>query len=114
MGGASGLSHMQSLFDQNPNLISWNPEPPYAWRDPCPRMFTVNHTVPPWDKKEMRWALTHAFDRQQIVDVVWEGASVPTGFIFPDYPAMMPYIEAIQDIVAPIMEYNPDKTREIL
>jgi peptide/nickel transport system substrate-binding protein len=112
--GINGLSHMQSLMSQNPSLISWNPESPYAWRDPCPRMFTVNHTVPPWDKKEMRWALSHAFNRQQIVDVVWEGTSVPTGFIFPDYPAMQPYIDAIQEIVAPITEFNLDKSRELI
>jgi peptide/nickel transport system substrate-binding protein len=112
--GVNGLSHMQSLMAQNPKLISWNSEPPYAWRDPCPRMFTVNHTVPPWDQKEMRWALSYAFNRQQIIDVVWEGTSVPAGFIFPDYPAMMPYIEAIQDIIAPITEFNLDKSRELI
>jgi peptide/nickel transport system substrate-binding protein len=112
--GINGLSHMQSLMAQNPNLISWNPEPPYAWRDPCPRMFTVNHTVPPWDQKEMRWALSNAFNRQQIIDVVWEGTSVPAGFIFPDYPAMMPYINEIQDIIAPVTEFNLDKSRELI
>jgi peptide/nickel transport system substrate-binding protein len=114
IGGAAGLSIMQGLIAQNPKLIPYNSEPPYAWRDPCPRMFTVNHTVPPWDKKEMRWALSYAFNRQQIVDVVWEGTSVPAGFIFPDYPAMMPYIEAIQEIIAPITEFNLDKSRELI
>lgn len=112
--GINGLSHMESLMAQNPSLISWNPEPPFAWRDPCPRMFTVNHTVAPWDKKEMRWALSYAFNRQQIVDVVWEGTSVPTGFIFPDYPAMQPFIDEIQDIIAPITEFNLDKSRELI
>ena len=70
IGGATGPSHMQSLQAQNPKLISYTDKPPYAWIDPCPRMFTVNNTVPPWDKKEMRWALTYAINRQQIVDVV--------------------------------------------
>lgn len=114
LGGATGLSGMQALIASNPKLKSYNSNPPYAWRDPCPRMFTVNHTVPPWDKKEMRWALSYAFNRQQLVDVIWEGTSVPTGFIFPDYPSMKPYIDAIQDIVAPIAEYNPDKSRELI
>ena len=86
---------MQALMAKNPESDSLRREPPYAWRDPCPRMFTVNHTVEPWDKKEMRWALTHAFNRQQISDVIWEGTSVPAAFIFPDYPAMMPYLDAI-------------------
>jgi peptide/nickel transport system substrate-binding protein len=114
LGGATGLSQMQALQASNPNLKSYNSEPPYAWRDPCPRMFTVNHTVPPWDKKEMRWALSYAFNRQQLIDVIWEGTSVPAAFIFPDYPAMMPYLDAIEEIVAPIAEYNPDKSRELI
>ncbi len=113
-GGATGLSQMQTLQARNPDLIAYDPNPPYAWRDPCPRMFTVNHTVEPWGQKEMRWALSNALNRQQIVDVIWEGASVPAGFIFPDYPGMMPYIDAIEDVIAPIKEYNPDRARELI
>jgi peptide/nickel transport system substrate-binding protein len=112
--GINSLSQMQGLMAQNDKLISWNPEPPYAWRDPCPRMFTINHTVAPWDSKEMRWALSNAFNRQQIIDVVWEGTSVPAGFIFPDYPAMQPYIDEIQEIIAPVTEFNLDKSRELI
>lgn len=114
LGGATSLSQMQTLQARNQNLIAYDSEPPFTWRDPCPRMFTINHTVEPWGNKEMRWALTHAFNRQQIVDVIWEGASVPAAFIFPDYPAMMPYLDAIEEIIAPIAEYNPDKSRELI
>ena len=113
IGGPSSLSTMQTLMAKNPNLTPYNGEAPYAWRDPCTRMFTVNHTVEPWDSKEMRWGLTHAFDRQQISDVIWEGTSVPAAFIFPDYAAMMPYLDAIEEIIAPIAEYNPEKSKEI-
>lgn len=113
-GSGATLSVVQSLIARNPKLRMYNSEPPYAWRDPCPRMFTVNHTVEPWGKKEMRWALSYAFNRQQIADVVHEGATVPAAFIFPDYPAMQPYLDAIQDIIAPIAEYNPDKARELI
>jgi peptide/nickel transport system substrate-binding protein len=114
LGGANNLSQMQILQARNPNLIGYDTESPYTWRDPCPRMFTVNHTVEPWGQKEMRWALTHALNRQQINDVIFEGGTVPAAFIFPDYAGMMPYIEAIEDIVAPIAEYNPDKARELI
>lgn len=114
-GSGATLSLIQSsLLARNDKLIPYNTEPPYGWLDPCPRMFTVNHTVPPWDKKEMRWALSYTFNRQQIVDVIYEGASVPATFIFPTYDGMMPYYEAINDIVAPIAEYNPDKARELI
>ncbi|HXF61790.1 MAG TPA: ABC transporter substrate-binding protein [Caldilineaceae bacterium] len=113
-GSGATLSVIRSLQARNPKLRAYNDEPPYGWLDPCPRMFTVNHTVPPWDKKEMRWALSYTFDRQQIVDVIYEGASVPATFIFPTYEGMMPYYEAINDLVAPIAEHNPEKARELI
>lgn len=113
-GGPSSLSQLQLLLSRNENLRSYNSEPPYAWRDPCPRMLTVNHTVEPWGNKEMRWALSYAMNRQQLIDVVWEGASVPAGFIFPDYPAMQPYLDEISDLTAQVIEFNPDRSREII
>lgn len=109
-----GLSVLKSLQQRNPKLVSYNDNPPYGWIDPCPRMFTVNHTVAPWDKKEMRWALSYAFNRQQIADVLYEGASEPAAFIFPTYPAMQPYLDAIKDTIAPIAEYNPDKAKALI
>jgi peptide/nickel transport system substrate-binding protein len=62
----------------------------------------------------MRWALSYAINRQQIVDVVNEGAGATSNFIFPAYPAMAPFQDAIADIVAPIGEFNPDKSRELI
>jgi len=114
LGGGGSLSIMQSLQARNDKLRSYNSESPYAWRDPCPRMFTINHTVEPWDKKEMRWALSYSFNRQQMADVLYEGATVPAAFIFPDYAGMQPYYDAIKEIIAPIAEYNPDKARELI
>ncbi len=114
LGGATSLSIMQSMQERNPNLRSYNAESPFAWRDPCARMFTINHTVEPWGNKEMRWALSYAFDRQQMADVLYEGATVPAAFIFPDYAAMQPYLDSIADIIAPIAEFNPDKARELI
>jgi peptide/nickel transport system substrate-binding protein len=113
-GSGATLSVVQSIQARNPKLIPYSDKPPYGWLDPCPRMLTVNHTVPPWDKKEMRWALSYAMNRQQIVDVVNEGAGMIATFIFPKYAGMEPYYEAINDIIAPIAEFNPDKSKELI
>ena len=75
---------------------------------------TINATVEPWDKKELRWALSYAINRQQIVDVVNEGAGATSSFIFPDYAGMKPFQDAIADIIAPIGEFNQDKSRELI
>lgn len=112
--GGWTLSTNQLLMSQNPKLITYTDEPPLGWIDPCPRMLTLNATVAPWDKKEMRWALSYAINRQQIVDVVSEGAGATSSFIFPDYAGLQPYKDAIADIIAPVGEFNPDKSRELL
>jgi peptide/nickel transport system substrate-binding protein len=114
IGGGDNPSTNQALQAQNPNLVAYTDEPPLGWIDPCPRMLTINSTVAPWDNKEMRWALSYAINRQQIVDVVNEGAGATSNFIFPDYEAMKPFQEAIADIVAPIGEFNQEKSRELI
>lgn len=114
LGGGSSPSTNDALMAQNSDLIPYTDEPPLGWIDPCPRMLTLNSTVAPWDQKEMRWALSYAINRQQIVDVVNEGAGATSSFIFPDYAAMKPYQDAIADIVAPFGEFNQEKSRELL
>ncbi len=114
IGGPATPSILQSLQAQNPKLVSYTDKAPLGWIDPCPRMLTVNTTVQPWDKKEMRWALSYAMNRQQIVDVVNEGAGATSSFIFPDYKAMQPYQDAIKDVTAPIGEFNLDKSRQLI
>jgi peptide/nickel transport system substrate-binding protein len=113
IGGPQTASQLFALQAQNPLLRAYTDQPPYAWIDPCPRMLTVNTTVSPWDRKEMRWALSTSINRQQIVDVVNEGAGATSNFIFPTYPAMQPYLDAGQSTLAPIGEYNPERSRQL-
>jgi peptide/nickel transport system substrate-binding protein len=116
VGGPAAPSPSQlfAMVAQNPKLKSYSDAPPIGWIDPCPRMLTVNTTIAPWDKKEMRWALSYAMDRQQIVDVVNEGAGATSSFIFPIYRAMTPYLDAAQSTLAPIGEFNLDKSRQLI
>lgn len=114
LGGGNSPSTNQALMAQNPKLVSYTDKPPLGWIDPCPRMLTINSTVAPWDKKELRRALSYAINRQQIVDVVNEGAGATSSFIFPDYAGMKVYQDAIADIIAPIGEFNQDKARKLI
>jgi peptide/nickel transport system substrate-binding protein len=114
IAGPTTPSQLFALQAQNPKLKSYTDVPPVGWIDPCPRMLTVNNTVAPWNKKEMRWALSAAINRQQIVDVVNEGAGQTSSFIFPTYPALMPYLDAAKDILAPIGEYNPALSEKLI
>ncbi len=111
--GPSTPSELAALQAQNPDLKSYGDQ---GWVDPCPRMFTLNTTIAPWNSKEMRHALSYAIDRQAIVNVVYEGVGQTSNFIFPTYPAMQQYIDAGKPILdaAGVGQYDPDKAKEII
>jgi peptide/nickel transport system substrate-binding protein len=110
--GPQTSSELAALQAQNGNLKSYGDQ---GWTDPCPRMFTLNTTVAPWNSKEMRHALSYAIDRQQIVNVVYEGVGETSNFIFPTYPAMQPYIDAGKPILdaAGVGVFDLDKSKEL-
>jgi peptide/nickel transport system substrate-binding protein len=115
IGGAVTPSAQAALLAQNPKLKPYSGD--QGWVDPCPRMLTLNTTIAPWDNKVMRHALSYAMNRRQIVDVVYEGAggdSAVSPFIFPTYKALQPYRDAAKDILAPLAEYSPDKSHQLI
>ncbi|MCK0166717.1 ABC transporter substrate-binding protein [Jannaschia sp. S6380] len=87
----------EALQAQNPNVIAWHAGYPFAWPDPCPRQLEINTTVAPWDDPAMRQAVADIIDRNQIVNVAYEGTTVPSQTMFVQYGAMQPYIDAIVD-----------------
>ncbi len=91
------LGAFQAIQMQNPNVVAWYADPPYAWADPCPRQLTLNTTVAPWDDPNMRKAVSLIIDRNQIITIAYEGTSVPSKTMFVEYPAMDPFINAIVD-----------------
>jgi peptide/nickel transport system substrate-binding protein len=110
------LGAFEALKAQNPNWIAWLPESPYVWLDPCSRNLMFNTTVEPWDDPEMRWAINFAVNRAEIIEFAYEGSTIPSRSMFVEYGGLKPYIEAIMTLYDeyPMLEYNPDKTVEIL
>ena len=92
------LGAFEAIQDMNPNIIAWRDQPPYAWPDPCPRQMSVNHTVEPWNDPDMRRALSLMIDRQQVVEIAYEGTSSPSKTLFVEYVGMIPYINSLKDL----------------
>ena len=88
------IDTFEALQAQNPNVIAWHDGYPYAWPDPCARQLEINTTVAPWDDPAMRQAVADIIDRGQIVNVAYEGTTVPSRTMFVEYGSMAPYIEA--------------------
>jgi peptide/nickel transport system substrate-binding protein len=112
------LGAFKAIQAKNPNVIAWYPTLPYAWLDPCARNFEFNTAVPPWDNKDMRWAVNYAFDRNQIVNVSYEGTTLPSRFFFPAYPPLNTLTDAADKASLydkyPLWTHDPDKAKQLI
>jgi peptide/nickel transport system substrate-binding protein len=113
------LGALQALQAANPNVITWFSDMPAAWvPDPCSRTFEFNHTVEPWNSAEMRWALNYAMDRDQIVEIAYEGTTLKSRHFFPAYPPLDALvdkaIEAGTYNLDQLWTYDPAKAKELI
>ena len=113
------LGALLALKSRNPNVITWFDDLPYAWvPDPCSRTFELNLTKEPWNDKDIRWALNYAIDRDQIVEIAYEGTTLKSRHFFPAYPPLDRYVDLGIEQGAwdldRLWRYDPDETRKIL
>ncbi len=85
----------EAIQAQNSDVIAWFPDYPYAAADPCARQLEINTTIAPWDSANMRRAVAHIIDRNQIVNVAIDGATTPSRTMFTEYGSMSPFIDAV-------------------
>ena len=86
----------EAIQAQNPNVIAWYDDYPFAAADPCARQLEINTTVAPWNNPDLRRAVSFIIDRNQIVNVAVEGATVPSSTMFVQYGSMAPFIDAVK------------------
>jgi len=71
---------MKQILAQNPKIQSWTGgNAPYGYTDWWPTSLYVDTTKAPFDDKDIRWAVSYLIDRQQLIDVTFNGASTATG-----------------------------------
>jgi peptide/nickel transport system substrate-binding protein len=95
-----GLGNFRVAQANNPKLIAWLTEAPYAWIDPCPNMLEFNTQNAPWDDPQMRWAVSNAIDKQALANVTNEGAGLVAKWLFPDYGGLTGLLEGNSDVFA--------------
>lgn len=89
------IGTFEAIQAQNPNVIAWHKDYPYAAADPCARQLEINTTIAPWDNANMRKAVAAIIDRSQIVNVAYEGTTTASETMFAQYGSMAPFIDAI-------------------
>jgi len=89
------IGTFEAIKAQNPNVIAWYADYPYSAADPCARQLEINTTVAPWDNANMRKAVAHIIDRNQIVNVAYEGTTAASRTMFAQFGSMSPFIDAV-------------------
>ena len=97
---------------QNPDLRSWNAEgPSFGAADACLYTLGLNTRWGPMADVHVRRAVQAAVDRQQLVDLAYEGGTVPLVLPFSTFGGLDPYRELVADLVE---QYNPDNPSQDL
>jgi peptide/nickel transport system substrate-binding protein len=106
---------IKQILAQNPKIQGWDgSNPPYGYTDWWPTSLYVDTTKAPWTDKDMRWAISYSLDRQQLIDVAFNGASTTTQLPLPEaasYPGLAPFWDAAKPLLDTYNtnEYNLDK-----
>jgi peptide/nickel transport system substrate-binding protein len=106
---------IKQVLDAAPSVITHTyKEPPYGYIDWWPTSIWFNCDEPPFNDKNVRWAVSYALDREQMLDVALEGSGILTELPFPYYDPLMPYIEAARPLLEkyPTNEHNLEKSAE--
>lgn len=100
---------------QNPNLTAWNAEGP-VWGAPngCTIAIRFNVQRAPFDDVALRQAVNAAVNRDQIVNLAYEGSVLKALMPYSSYAGMLAYVDQVEDLIAPLDENSPEKVAEIL
>jgi peptide/nickel transport system substrate-binding protein len=113
-----GLGSFLALKQLNPNIVAWTADLPYAYSASCPRNLDLNHTMPPWDDPEMRWAINYALNRDQIVEIAYEGITSPSRHWFSPNGPLGYYIDLVEEAGLydeyPLMTSDPELAKSII
>ncbi|GAB3417462.1 ABC transporter substrate-binding protein [Flindersiella endophytica] len=101
---------IKQVVKENPKIIAWTDRnAPYGYTDWWPQSLFFNCAVPPYNDVEIRRAVNHAIDRQQLVDIGYEGAGTISDLPFPDFPPLKKYLDAVK----PTLDKYPTNAHDL-
>ena len=107
---------MKNLLERTDFVTSYTgDEPPYGSLDWWVTSLYFNTQKAPYDNPDVRWAIAYAINHEELVKVN-AGAIIPTRQLFPEFGSLIPYIDAISDLLDEydVTEFNLDKTAMLM
>ncbi|HHG89401.1 MAG TPA: ABC transporter substrate-binding protein [Devosia sp.] len=100
---------ISNILAQNPKITTHSGnQSPYGYLDWWPNALWMNTQSGPFADARVRRAVSLAVNRQQINDVLYDGAEVATIFPFPPYPGLQSFVDT-PAVQALIEKYEPGK-----
>ncbi|MBX3012059.1 MAG: twin-arginine translocation signal domain-containing protein [Caldilineaceae bacterium] len=106
---------IKQVVAQNEKIITHTGrELPMGYIDWWPTSFWFNCDEGAFADKNVRWAVSHTINREQMLEVALEGSGVLTTLPFPQYAGLEPFFEAAKPLLEKYntAEYNLDKAAE--
>lgn len=117
MGRDIPLGAFEAARQQNPNLVSWNDSGP-QWGAPngCTYRITFNSQRPPFDDPELRWAVNYALDRDEIINLAYEGATYTAIAPLSAFNEIQTYVSKLSSVFEKydVDNQDPGKVAEIM
>jgi peptide/nickel transport system substrate-binding protein len=96
-----------NILAQNPKVQSWTGnESPYGYLDWWPNSLWMNTQLAPYDDPNVRKAMSLTINRDQINEVLYDGAKIATIYPFPLYPGLQKFADS-DAVKAEEAKYNP-------
>ena len=102
--------NIASVVDGNPNVTTWSGrKPPYGY-------LGFNNLEAPFSDPEIRRAINHVIDRDQLVAIGWQGSGSKTVLPFPDFPPMRKFTDPIRGLLEkyPVDDFDLDASARIM
>ncbi len=108
---------IKTVVEQNPKVITHTGrKPPYGYTDWWPNSLWFNCSIEPYNDPDIRMAVNYAIDRDQVIEIGYEGAGTTTDLPFPAFPSLQKYFDAAKPLLEkyPTSANDPSKTEEIM
>jgi len=109
-------ANLKLVQGQNSKVITHYDRPPYGFMDWWPIGLGFNTEIRPFDDPDIRWAMSYAIDRDEIVAFAFQGFSQTAALPFPPYPGLQKYMDGVADQLQtyPTLKYDPAQSEAIM
>ncbi len=115
--GLRPANMVQTLRSNSKITTHTGDQSPYGYVDWWPISLFFNDSVPPYNNPDVRWAVSYYIDREQLIQVGWNGAGTPSDLPIPTYSPLQRYRDSLSDLLGGeynTLEFNPQKGDEFL